>query len=91
MRIRAGPDQRPRVVIGVDIGTTSTKAVAYDTDGRQLASHSVGYPLDEPHPGYAEQDPELILDAVRGDDPHGRGASCPTRSPGCRSAPRCTA
>ena len=52
------------VVVGVDIGTTSTKAVAYDTGGRQLASHSIGYPLNEPHPGYAEQDPELILDAV---------------------------
>ncbi|MGK5673077.1 gluconokinase [Micromonospora sp. URMC 106] len=52
------------VVIGVDIGTTSTKAVAYDIDGRQLAHHSVGYPLDEPHPGYAEQDPHLIHAAV---------------------------
>ncbi|MDI5943294.1 FGGY family carbohydrate kinase, partial [Micromonospora sp. DH15] len=60
----ADPDQHPRVVIGVDIGTTSTKSVAYDTDGRQLASHSVGYPLDEPQPGYAEQDPLLIFDAV---------------------------
>ncbi|WFE60276.1 gluconokinase [Micromonospora sp. WMMD712] len=60
----ADPDQRPHVVIGVDIGTTSTKSVAYDTDGRQLASHSVGYPLDEPQPGFAEQDPSLILDAV---------------------------
>ncbi|MBM0234239.1 gluconokinase [Micromonospora sp. STR1_7] len=57
-------DTRPAVVIGVDIGTTSTKAVAYDTDGRQLGSHSVGYPLDDPQPGYAEQDPQLILDAV---------------------------
>ncbi|MEK8107961.1 hypothetical protein NKG94_28475 [Micromonospora sp. M12] len=44
-------DTRPAVVIGVDIGTTSTKAVAYDTDGRQLGSHSVGYPLDDPNPG----------------------------------------
>lgn len=54
----------PGVVIGVDIGTTSTKAVAYDTDGKQLGSHSLGYPLDNPQPGYAEQDPRLILDAV---------------------------
>ncbi|MFU8870433.1 gluconokinase [Micromonospora sp. SL4-19] len=54
----------PAVVVGVDIGTTSTKAVAYDAGGRQLAKHSIGYPLDEPHPGYAEQDPQLIYDAV---------------------------
>ncbi|MFI7425455.1 gluconokinase [Micromonospora sp. NPDC049836] len=54
------------VVLGVDIGTTSTKAVAYDTGGRQLAAHSIGYPLDEPQPGYAQQDPQLIVDAVVG-------------------------
>ncbi len=52
------------VVIGVDIGTTSTKAVAYDAGGRSGASHSVGYPLQEPEPGYAEQDPDEILEAV---------------------------
>ncbi|RLP95015.1 carbohydrate kinase [Micromonospora sp. CV4] len=52
------------MVVGVDIGTTSTKTVAYDTGGRQLATQSVGYPLDGPQPGYAEQDPQLILDAV---------------------------
>ncbi|SBT54855.1 gluconokinase [Micromonospora narathiwatensis] len=54
----------PAVVVGVDIGTTSTKAVAFDTGGRQLATHSISYPLDEPHPGYAEQNPRLIFDAV---------------------------
>ena len=52
------------VVIGVDLGTTSTKAVAYDTTGTELAGASHGYPLDEPHPGWAEQDPALILAAV---------------------------
>lgn len=56
----------PTVVVGVDIGTTSSKAVAFDTDGRQLASHSIGYPLEEPHPGWAEQDPDLIHQAVLG-------------------------
>ncbi|MCO1598054.1 gluconokinase [Micromonospora sp. RHAY321] len=57
-------DSRPGVVVAVDIGTTSTKVVAYDTSGRQLAAHTAGYPLDDPQPGYAEQDPQLILDAV---------------------------
>ncbi|MFC3504640.1 gluconokinase [Micromonospora krabiensis] len=54
------------VVVAVDIGTTSVKVVAYDTRGRQLAGHSTGYRLDEPQPGYAEQDPQNILDAVIG-------------------------
>jgi gluconokinase len=52
------------VVIGVDIGTTSTKSVAFDTRGQTLASASAGYELREPHPGYAEQDPAEILAAV---------------------------
>ncbi|MFG1673098.1 gluconokinase [Micromonospora sp. NPDC049282] len=56
----------PAVVVGVDIGTTSSKAVAFDTDGRQLASHSIGYPIEEPNPGWAEQDPDLIYQAVLG-------------------------
>lgn len=52
------------IVVGVDLGTTSTKAVAYDTGGRALATAAAGYPLAEPQPGRAEQDPALILDAV---------------------------
>ncbi|QGN50516.1 gluconokinase [Micromonospora sp. WMMD558] len=63
-------DRALGVVIGVDVGTTSTKAAAYDTRGRLVAHHSAGYPLDEPHPGYAEQDPHRIhaavIEAVRG-------------------------
>jgi len=52
------------MVVAVDIGTTSTKVVAYDAGGRARASHSTGYPLLDPQPGYAEQDPAAILDAV---------------------------
>lgn len=51
-------------VIGVDIGTTSTKAIAYDMAGAALARASVEYPLLTPAPGAAEQDPEQILEAV---------------------------
>jgi gluconokinase len=53
-------------VIGVDIGTTSTKSVAYDITGRELASHSIGYELHEPAPGRAEQNPDEIVSAVLG-------------------------
>lgn len=51
-------------VIGADIGTTSTKAILFDLEGRILASQSVEYPLYTPHPGWAEQDPAEILEAV---------------------------
>jgi gluconokinase len=54
------------VVLGVDIGTTATKVVAFDAEGREHASAAVAYPLDQPHPGYAVQDPEAIRRAVAG-------------------------
>jgi gluconokinase len=52
------------VVIGVDVGTTSTKAVAFDATGATWGDAAAGYPLDEPAPGRAEQDPQAILRAV---------------------------
>ena len=32
-------------LIGVDVGTSATKVVAFDTIGNVLADHSVEYPL----------------------------------------------
>ncbi|MEJ2803897.1 gluconokinase [Comamonadaceae bacterium PP-2] len=53
-----------KIVIGVDIGTTSTKAIAIDVKGRVLAHHAVDYPLLRPEPAAAEQDPQQIFEAV---------------------------
>lgn len=52
------------VVLGVDAGTTAAKTTAFAGDGRALAGAEHGYPLDEPRPGHAEQDPALVVDAV---------------------------
>lgn len=52
------------IVIGLDLGTTSTKAVAFTVAGEQVATASHGYPLETPHPGHAIQDPERILAAA---------------------------
>src|SRR5918997_789684 len=52
-------------VVGVDIGTTSTKVVAYGEDGAVLARASQDYPLRSPLPDRAEQDPEEIFGAVK--------------------------
>src|SRR5919199_6763504 len=54
------------VVLGVDIGTTATKVIAYDSSGRTRASASTDYPLWQPEPGAAVQDPHEVLGAVRG-------------------------
>ncbi|OMH38850.1 FGGY-family carbohydrate kinase [Motiliproteus sp. MSK22-1] len=51
-------------VIGVDIGTQSTKALLTATDGRILAQASVGYQVEQPRPMWAEQWPEVWLEAV---------------------------
>ncbi|NEM97120.1 gluconokinase [Pontibacter burrus] len=51
-------------IVGVDIGTTSTKAVAFSTAGRLLFQTSVEYPIYSKQPGFAEQDPDLVYKAV---------------------------
>jgi gluconokinase len=53
-----------KVVIAVDIGTTSTKAIIVAENGAIKASASAKYPLHVPKPGYAEQDPDEIAEAV---------------------------
>ncbi|SFU51540.1 gluconokinase [Alicyclobacillus macrosporangiidus] len=52
------------LVMGVDIGTTNTKAIVYDPAGRPLAKASAGYPLYTEAPASAEQDAEEIRRAV---------------------------
>ena len=54
----------PRFV-GIDLGTTATKVVAFDAAGEVVARASRGYPLEVPAPGVAEQDPRLVLCAAR--------------------------
>lgn len=51
-------------MIGVDIGTTSTKAVLYETNGKVIAHDNQGYPLYTPTALIAEQDPDEIFRAV---------------------------
>jgi gluconokinase len=50
-------------ILGIDIGTGSTKAVAISLTGEALGTVSAHYPINSPEPGYSEQDPALIWDA----------------------------
>jgi gluconokinase len=50
--------------LGVDIGTTSVKAVAFSETGEMIAKQNIGYNLYHPKANYSEQDPEEIFDAV---------------------------
>jgi len=46
------------VCIGIDVGTSGTKALAIDATGKILAEASVTYPCHHPRPLWSEQDPE---------------------------------
>jgi gluconokinase len=52
------------VVLGVDVGTTSTKVTAFDETGEPRGSAEVFYPLLEPGPGQAVQDPDVVVSGV---------------------------
>lgn len=47
-----------KVIVGLDIGTSSVKVAAFNMDGHLLASASVAVPLYSPFPGWAEQEPQ---------------------------------
>lgn len=51
--------------LGVDIGTTSTKAVLFSNNGEVVAMHHETYPLYSPTPQVAEQDPDEIYNACK--------------------------
>ncbi|WP_142384754.1 gluconokinase [Bacillus sp. M6-12] len=53
-----------KYVIGVDIGTTSTKTVLFSAAGTVIAYSAAEYTLSTPTPAIAEQDPDVIFNAV---------------------------
>ncbi len=53
-----------KVVIGVDGGTTAVKAVAFDLEGEIVATHHEGVPVEYGKNGEAEQDMNLVWEAV---------------------------
>lgn len=65
-------------LLGIDLGTSSIKALVVTRDGATVASASAEYPVLRPQPDQAEQNPadwrQAVQDAVRGalkgSDPH---------------------
>ena len=47
-------------LLGVDIGTYSSKGVLVQTDGTVVASHTVPHSMDMPKPGYFEHDADGV-------------------------------
>jgi xylulokinase len=59
----------PELLLGVDIGTSSAKAVVLDSGGRVLGEGQAAYTLATPQPNWAEQEAEVwwsgLVEAVR--------------------------
>jgi xylulokinase len=52
------------LLMGIDIGTQSTRAALLDLDGRLIASAGSPQDMETPRPGWAEQDPQLWWDST---------------------------
>ena len=52
------------VLVGLDAGTTATKAVTAGADAVVRDAVSVGYPLLVPAPGWAELDARRLMSAA---------------------------
>jgi xylulokinase len=52
-------------ILGLDIGTTGVKAVAFREDGAFITSAYREYDLKSPQPGHLELDPSEVLGAIR--------------------------
>ena len=50
--------------LGVDLGTSSVKAIIVDSAGKVVGQGSAGYPIHHPQPTHAEQAPEAWWDAT---------------------------
>ena len=46
------------IYLGIDTGTSATKAIACNVDGTILARATSDYPISHPKPGWSEQNPE---------------------------------
>jgi xylulokinase len=53
-------------LIGIDVGTTATKAVLIDEQGERLAGFALAHPTQRPQPGHAEQNPDDWMKGVLG-------------------------
>jgi gluconokinase len=55
-----------RYIIGIDIGTTNTKAVAFSTEGKVLGNAGASYPVYTDADGRHELDPDELVEAYAG-------------------------
>ena len=55
----------PSYVAAIDQGTTSSRCILFDHDGRIVASHQLEHAQITPRPGWVEHDADEIVERVR--------------------------
>ena len=58
-----GAAARESAVLGIDLGTQSTKAVLVRLDGHTLGTHAEPVVFQRPQPGWGEQSPSVLIDS----------------------------
>ena len=53
-----------RYLVGIDVGTTGTKTIIFDCQGRIAATGYTEYSCHYPQPNWVEQDAEELIEAV---------------------------
>ena len=52
-----------KTILGIDIGTSGTKTILVDDQGRVIAAKTIEYPMETPKPGWTQQNPQDWLAA----------------------------
>ncbi|MGB9717270.1 MAG: FGGY family carbohydrate kinase [Thermoproteota archaeon] len=56
-------------ILGIDLGTSACKTVVFTLDGRRVSSASREYPVIQPQPRWAEQNPldwwRAVVETIR--------------------------
>src|SRR2546426_12386788 len=68
--------------LGIDLGTSSLKALVLDVDGSIVGTGSASYPVTTPQPGWAEADPQAWWQATRTAVREATGAHAPEGAAG---------
>ena len=53
-----------RYLLGIDSGGTSSKAVLFDVEGREIASAKQNTKMSFPAPGHTERDMDALYDSI---------------------------
>ena len=64
MGIAGGVSQANGLLVGVDVGTSSVKALLVTVEGRLVGEVAIDYPMSHPQAGWAETNPDDWVNTV---------------------------